>query len=203
VTESEWLECDDPRTLLQRLGRPAAYRLSLLQSAAYHRSVWDDLPHVARRGIELMEQLADRTVVKSELTEVMESLKTFVGRAPTSPDELVVFRTAAAVYSSLGQPDRIFYTWDTDQPRRSAAGIRDIFGNPFRSVTFPAAWRSDTAVALAKHMCDSRDFSAMPILADALQEAGCEQEDILSHCSDAGATHVRGCWVIDLVLGKE
>ena len=52
-------------------------------------------------------------------------------------------------------------------------------------------------------MYDSRDFSLMPILADALQDAGCENEHILNHCRDTEAKHVRGCWVVDLVLGKE
>jgi hypothetical protein len=52
-------------------------------------------------------------------------------------------------------------------------------------------------------MYESRDFSAMPILADALQDAGCDNDDILSHCRDTSLTHVRGCWVVDLVLGKE
>ena len=51
-------------------------------------------------------------------------------------------------------------------------------------------------------MYDSREFGAMPILADALQDAGCEDEQILMHCRDATAPHVRGCWVCDLVLGK-
>jgi hypothetical protein len=51
-------------------------------------------------------------------------------------------------------------------------------------------------------MYESRDFSAMPILADALQDAGCDNEDILNHCCDANATHVRGCWVVGLVLDK-
>jgi len=51
-------------------------------------------------------------------------------------------------------------------------------------------------------MYDSRDFGAMPILADALQDAGCENEDILTHCRDTAARHARGCWVCDLVLGK-
>ncbi|MCE9566641.1 MAG: hypothetical protein K8U57_31850 [Planctomycetes bacterium] len=81
--------------------------------------------------------------------------------------------------------------------------IRDIFGNPFRPVVFDAAWRTDTAVSLAKHIYEARDFSAMPILADALQDAGCEHADILTHCRDESLTHVRGCWVVDLVLGKE
>ncbi|MFO0824270.1 MAG: hypothetical protein U0792_14350 [Gemmataceae bacterium] len=57
-------------------------------------------------------------------------------------------------------------------------------------------------MALAQQMYDSRDFSTMPILADALQDAGCDNADILSHCRDEIATHVRGCWVVDLVLGK-
>jgi hypothetical protein len=51
-------------------------------------------------------------------------------------------------------------------------------------------------------MYDSRDFSAMPILADALQDAGCDNTDILSHCRVEGWEHVRGCWVIDLLLGR-
>ena len=80
--------------------------------------------------------------------------------------------------------------------------VRDIFGNPFRPVNFSAEWRTDIAVALARQMYESRDFGAMPILADALQDAGCENEHILNHCRDLNAVHVRGCWVVDLVLGK-
>ena len=83
-----------------------------------------------------------------------------------------------------------------------AAHIRDIFGNPFRPATFDAAWRTSTAVALARGMYESRDFGATPILADALQDAGCDSEDVLNHCRSASATHVRGCWVVDVVLGK-
>jgi len=79
--------------------------------------------------------------------------------------------------------------------------IRCIFGNPFRPVAFDPAWRTDTAVALARQMYESREFSALPILADALQDAGCDNEDVLNHCREPG-THVRGCWVVDLVLGK-
>ena len=79
--------------------------------------------------------------------------------------------------------------------------VRDIYGrNPFPHVTFEPAWRTSTAVALAQQMYDARDFGAMPILADALQDAGCENEDVLNHCRDEKQTHVRGCWVVDLVL---
>ncbi len=78
----------------------------------------------------------------------------------------------------------------------------DVFGNPARPVVFDPTWQTDTAVSLAKYMYESRDFSPMPILADALQDAGCDSEDVLNHCRDEKQMHVRGCWVVDLVLGK-
>jgi hypothetical protein len=81
--------------------------------------------------------------------------------------------------------------------------LRDIFGNLFRPVSFSPDWRTGTAVSLARVMYESREFSAMPILADALQDAGCDNDDILSHCRDATQLHARGCWVVDLVLGKD
>jgi hypothetical protein len=80
--------------------------------------------------------------------------------------------------------------------------LHDIIGNPFRPIIFSPEWRTDTAIALAQTMYESRDFGAMPILADALQDAGCDNDDILSHCRGEGP-HVRGCWVVDLLLGKE
>ena len=80
--------------------------------------------------------------------------------------------------------------------------LRDIVGNPFRPATLDPAWRTSTVLALASQMYGSRDFGAMPILADALQDAGCDTDDILTHCRDAKQPHVRGCWVVDLVLGK-
>ncbi|MCI0700007.1 MAG: hypothetical protein L0241_02855 [Planctomycetia bacterium] len=85
---------------------------------------------------------------------------------------------------------------------RTLVLLREVFGNPFRPVDF-AAWRTDTALSLARQMYESREFSTMPILADALQDAGCDNDDVLSHCRDAKQVHVRGCWVVDGVLGKE
>lgn len=82
------------------------------------------------------------------------------------------------------------------------AVLRDIFGNPFRTPEFAPEWRTSTAVMLARQMYESREFDAMPILADALQDAGCDSDDVLAHCRGPGP-HVRGCWVCDLVLGKE
>ena len=83
--------------------------------------------------------------------------------------------------------------------------IRDIFGNPFRPrPAVDAAWLSwndGTLAKLAQGIYDDRAFDRLPILADALEEAGCANADILNHCRQPGE-HVRGCWVVDLVLGK-
>jgi hypothetical protein len=79
---------------------------------------------------------------------------------------------------------------------------RDIFGNPFRPVWFAPEWQTDTTLVLARQMYESRDFSAMPILADALEDAGCAEQAILDHLRGPGP-HIRGCWAVDRVLAKE
>ena len=89
-----------------------------------------------------------------------------------------------------------------DESVALVALLRDICGNPFRPVSFDPGWRTSTVVALARQMYESRDFAPMPVLADALQDAGCEHPDVLAHCRGAGP-HVRGCWVVALLLGKE
>lgn len=69
------------------------------------------------------------------------------------------------------------------------------------NVNLKSDWLTSTVLVLAESIYTVRDFSAMPILADALQDAGCDNEDVLNHCRNPGQ-HVRGCWVIDLLLGK-
>jgi hypothetical protein len=81
--------------------------------------------------------------------------------------------------------------------------LREIFGNPFRPVTVDPAWRTSAVAAHATGVYDERAFDSMPILADALQDAGCTSEGLVNHLRDPHATHVRGCWALDLVLGKE
>ncbi|MBN9117607.1 MAG: hypothetical protein J0I06_00275 [Planctomycetes bacterium] len=77
-----------------------------------------------------------------------------------------------------------------------------MFGTSTILPTFKYSWRTDTVLSLARQMYESREFGAMPILADALQDAGCDSDEILSHCRGPGP-HVRGCWVVDRILGKE
>jgi hypothetical protein len=80
--------------------------------------------------------------------------------------------------------------------------LRDIFGNPFRPVLAAPCWLMPTVRSLAEGIYADRAFDRLPILADALLDAGCEDEQVLGHCRGPGP-HVRGCWVVDLVLGKE
>jgi hypothetical protein len=83
--------------------------------------------------------------------------------------------------------------------------LRCIIGNPFRPVAVNAdwlTWNNGTVAKLAQNIYDDRAFDLLPILADALEEAGCTNQDILDHCR-SGGEHVRGCWVVDALLGKE
>jgi hypothetical protein len=79
--------------------------------------------------------------------------------------------------------------------------LRCIFGNPYEPVAFDPSWRTEAVVGLARGMYEARDFAPMPVLADALEDAGCAAADVLAHCRGPGP-HVRGCWVVDLLLGK-
>ena len=79
--------------------------------------------------------------------------------------------------------------------------VWEVAGNPFNAHPFEPGWRTSTTTALAREMYQSREFSAMPILADALQDVGCDDEEVLGHCRKPGV-HVRGCWVIDFILNQ-
>jgi hypothetical protein len=79
--------------------------------------------------------------------------------------------------------------------------LRDVFGNPFRPIVLDGAWLTPSVDTLAQVIYDERAFDRMPHLADLLEETGCDDANILYHCRSQ-AEHVRGCWMIDLLLGK-
>jgi hypothetical protein len=87
------------------------------------------------------------------------------------------------------------------EQEQQALLIQDIQGNPFRRVTADPRWFTADVLALARAIYDDRAVDRLPLLADALMDAGCADADILAHCRSAGP-HVRGCWVVDLALGK-
>jgi hypothetical protein len=86
--------------------------------------------------------------------------------------------------------------------KRQAGLLSHILGNPFCAVTIFPTWQTPAVISLAQANYDDRAFDRMPILAYALEDAGCDNADILNHCRQPGE-HVRGCWVVDLVLEKE
>jgi hypothetical protein len=85
---------------------------------------------------------------------------------------------------------------------RQASLLRCIVGNPFRPVALDPSWRTSTVVALAEGIYADSAFDRLPVLADALQDAGCDNEQVSSHCR-SGGPHARGCWVVDLLLRKK
>jgi hypothetical protein len=94
------------------------------------------------------------------------------------------------------------YLWATEVERdKQAQVLRDVFGNPFRPVTVESGWLTPTVIALAQAIYQERQFGDLPRLADAMEVMGCRDADILAHCRQVGE-HVRGCWAVDLLLGK-
>ncbi len=116
---------------------------------------------------------------------------------------------AALVGARYGEPFRL----SSPLPRGAHAEakvlaglVRDLFGPLlFRPVTIPPdvlAWGDRLVVRLARALYEGRRWGDMPLLADALLDAGCDNEEVVAHCREQGTAHVRGCWVIDLLLGK-
>jgi hypothetical protein len=210
MTEAEWLACEDPQPILEFLrGRASEQKLRLLAcGCCYHVYIgYEDGDEWA--AVEVSERYADGFATAHELSQAREGMdwgdyRDSPADHASSPDLERVAGGAAAAASlirnnlSLADPDRSYQEELTAQ----VSFLRDIFGNPFRPVAFPPAWRTEAAVLLAAQMYEWRNFSDMPILADRLQDGGCDNDDILDHCRGPGP-HVRGCWVVDLVLGKE
>jgi hypothetical protein len=219
MTEQEWLASGEPDSMLELLGRENNRKLRLFAVACCER-IWHLIPtDPSRHCVMVARRLADGLEMPGERRA---AVKAAMGDADTTPAAACVGATSAyeaavrtadhatiAVakehYPELYESGERTPEWFEILGREGIAQcalIRDIFGNPFQPVAFSPEWRTDTAVTLARQMYDSRDFSALPIFADALQDAGCDNAAILDHCRGPGP-HVRGCWVVDLVLGKE
>jgi hypothetical protein len=88
-----------------------------------------------------------------------------------------------------------------EEKTRQVAILHDLFGNPPRPIEVDATWLTPDVISHAEAIHTEGDFERMPTLGDALQRAGCEEVNILNHCHES-IGHVRGCWVIDSLLGK-
>jgi hypothetical protein len=208
MTEQEWLRSRDLYEMLTPRPRAASHRkMRLFLCAWYRHFYWDRASDPrTRRAVELAELYADDLVTKKEVEAARR-------RASAARDELVNHRTADvlhfAVVTTYGLPLQaakdVFLV-----PKRSTRGrapcdlLREVLGRPSRRAPPDRSWltwEGATVPKLARAIYDERAFDRLPVLADALEEAGCTDAAILGHCRGGGA-HVRGCWVIDLLLGK-
>jgi hypothetical protein len=198
MTEAEWLASECASDMLQYLrdsdrspekdaSRGRKYRLF---ACACVRWVWERRPTLSdtdRAAVAVAERFADKQVAPTELQEARSSGAVGLARKTLlrSP------RMAASDIARAMSDDSAVPTL-----------LRDVIGNPFRPVTVDPAWLMSTVRALAAVIYADRAFDRLPILADAIEDAGCDSADILAHCRGDGP-HVRGCWVVDLLLGKE
>ena len=190
MTEEAWLASTDSDQMLAYLlfSGKASDRQQRLYTVASYRRVWhlftDERSHAA---VEATERHADGTASREEMEAAWDAAEAAgVGGLDSH----------LPVYAALRGVDEI---------AAKCHLLRDIFGPlPFRPVTIDAsvlAWNDRTVVRLAQGIDDERAFHRMGVLADALLDAGCDNEDVLSHCRQQGG-HVRGCFVLDLLLNK-
>jgi hypothetical protein len=217
MTEAEWLACSEPEKMLGFLTDKASERKLRLFAVACYRRVAHLAGDPEGRAVEVAEQAVEGMASKEELATAHEELarsdEQMWGQWSYVPPPKEYFAYSAASSATLADALRAAEgtfryaaeaTGDGElQPQ--AALLRDVFGNPFRPVSVnPSlfAWNNHTISKLAQAIYDERAFDRLPILADALEDAGCSEPAILNHCR-SGGEHVRGCWTLDLLLGKE
>jgi hypothetical protein len=224
MTEAEWMAAIEPTPMLTFLDLSGlgSNRKCRLFAAACCRGCWPDLlDERSREAVETAERFADGLATQSEMRAAYNAAYVAVddcrSHSPITEDRAIAaFLTAARninesaelvpiTEDALEVASHVWsYAADREKPEseiQQSLLLRDIFGNPFRPVALDPAWRTSAVLALASGIYDDRAFDRLPILADALQDAGCDHPDILAHCRGDGP-HVRGCWVIDMLLGK-
>lgn len=224
MTEDTWL-AGDLKKALKYLHRRASERKRRLFSIACCRRVWQLLNgpqchaalDVAEGYCDGFVSIDDLSEAESQALEAHTIQRDARNAAGASAADAVYATTCVDVgwdiadYAASKAASAVGYAIGSSVASRAkqtetAAQLKllyEVFENPFRPVAFDPAWRTDTAHTLARQMYDAREFSAAPILADALQDAGCDSDDLLNHLREPNAMHVRGCWALDLVLGKE
>jgi hypothetical protein len=217
--------------MLEFLRRKVGRRKLRLFACACCRRIWDHFDDErSRNAVEVAERYADKAVNEQvRLITRQGALEAAHNNAAWAAQRVVASKVADFVYAV---PTRVIASiedaarsraWtsirDAEQSVRILALeeatamatenerqaqsklLRDIFGNPFGPVIVAPICLAANVVAIAKTIYDGRRFGDMPILGDALEDAGCDNADILNHCRQPGE-HVRGCWVVDLILGK-
>lgn len=219
MTEQEWLTTTDPVPMLTFLRSRASERKARLFLVACARSVWEQIVEpVMRVAVEVGESAADGHSSSDELRAQVEKMNWWLSDLNLKPlrpwNEVLSPEVRSLAFTALhtvlpGHVVRelnpgIGFGWASaataqHQPRL----LRELIGNPFRPVACNPEWLTTDVVSLGHGIYEEKAFDRMPILADALQDAGCTNDDVLNHCRDASAAHARGCWVLDLLLGKK
>jgi hypothetical protein len=211
MTEAEWLAEPHPTQQLWKLRGLLRSRQFRLFACACCRRIWDKLDEPGRRAVEVAERFADRRATARELAEARPPLGQMSVWSPPRcacgpTAQIIRCAQEAAGFALSGEWFGLANWREVVVQARQAqnALLRDIAGNPFRRPALSPAWlhaQDGAAVKLAEAIYEERAFDRLPILADALEEAGCTDADILTHCR-GGGEHVRGCWVVDLLRQK-
>ena len=223
MTEKEWLACGSPDALLNDCWRTATPRKKRLFGCACCYRAWHLLPDPrCKTAVRAAERFADGEGTAEALETAHRAARAMIDkyqrityRTRSSEGEELFLGTAACSAVAYIDPDSSRWTWNDIANTLLEAGsrwhteldavchlVRDVFGNPFRRPKLDPAWLTSDVQALAQGIYTDRAFDGMPILADALQDAGCDSDDVLNHCRDPKQLHARGCWVVDLLLGK-
>jgi hypothetical protein len=222
MTEDQWLTSTDPKAMLEFLGPKANRRKLRWFAIGCCRLMSDNLHQYLLDELDLAEEFIAGKVTRQKLSRKHYHRASRGGyfveeaavAAALAPQERIFWGAGyASSKATLCRPVRIIQ--DEKSPRyaevheaekaRHGALLRCVFGNPFRPVAVnPAwlAWNDATVRHLAESIHRERAFDRLPILADALEEAGCDNADILDHLRGPGP-HVRGCWVLDLLLDRK
>jgi hypothetical protein len=232
MTEPEWLACsprggdEQVEAMLTFLGARLSRRKQVLLACAsfyLHRRKEEAEYPWELQAREVAERFVDGAATLDEVARVRAAVERELADDPyprdlmhnTLPDTggkaLNLLRLACGELGSLleiprgGLPYVRPFPFYGSSPREEDL-LRDVFGSPFvqAAPVGPGwlSWNGGTVARLARGICEERAFDRLPILADALEEAGCHDESILAHCRGPGP-HVRGCWVIDRLLGRE
>jgi hypothetical protein len=214
MNETEWLSCSTrPDTMLARLRGKASDRKLRLFACAACRRFWNELTDERSQAAVVASELVADGLASREELERRHVAASGVGLGPpwlayvASTGEANAAAQAVALQGFWKASRRLeLYPepW-ADFKRALCSLLRELFGNPFRSIAVNRAWlawNDGTVRRVAQAIYDARAFERMPILADALEDAGCGDDSILSHCRSE-RPHVRGCHVLDALLGKE
>lgn len=218
MTETEWDACTDPQPMLEFVWRKATKRKMRFFAAACCRRVRHLIGEEWKAGIELAEAFAEdtatrrqayqaqrrlaynyRTIRESDNGEISGAKQAVL--AALRFDAFIAARDAHG-YASFAASRCTERDEDLEAEKRwQADRLREFIGNPFRPITVNPSWLTATVTSLATSIYQERAFDRLPIVADALEDAGSNDEQVLAHLR-SGGEHCRGCWALDLLLGK-